>query len=281
MTVTTWPAAAVADPALRARARRHLTQPPRPGRPVRIRTLTGGLLAVLAAAAAGEWIPGRHGTALMASLLLVTFVVLSRGRIRLTASWYRRRYRGRVIQPSSLDRQSRCLLARAQRAIGDVYATRAFGDGIIDSQASSTILAAHEWDIARLLHDHSRLQAMRTIISAAAPTDPDIRAILAAQAEAGGQVLAAVARRVDLLESYAAEIRATDHRYRLWLAASAAADLNGPCMDLLAAAPIHAQIAGELEHLTTDARRVQDLAAGTASALPLVLPDPQRPGPPD
>jgi hypothetical protein len=159
------PARTVFDPAipaaelriLRAAARamvivplRHLDHPAD-------RVVVAYLLAGMGAVAAQAAVPGAPWTWawFLAATGLLASVAAAAGRCAAA------RYRGRLVSPARLDPAARQLLAGAQAAINDVLGSRVFRDGILDAPAVAAVLAASEWELARMLGEACRLAAAR------------------------------------------------------------------------------------------------------------------------
>jgi hypothetical protein len=199
------------------------------------------------------------------------------------AARYRRRYRGRYVDPSCLDQASQQQLARVQRAVRDILYSRVFLDGAIDNLASWTALAEQEWDIACVLRDACMLRAAgsRLIRLEPAAAHPAIQEILLQHTTALSLVGLAVDQRIEELEAWAAAVLAADREYSACLLGPAAAALNDRFLDLLARAPAHGRT-GQIARLSADARAAaasyRELITDPATASPLALPDAPRPG---
>ena len=298
MTTERETASAVADPSLPARVRQLLTSPPsgparrrprrarRRGIPLRLVLvapdwLLGCTVIAVAVVATAATIPGRALVVLL-MLAMAAFVVHKTVTPPpwKTAARYRSRYQGRFVDPSCIAQPYRRQLARAQGAIRDVLQSAVYRDGAIDDAVSGAILAEHEWDIACLLRDATALHRQSALIgSAAAAAHPAVQNILAQHAEVLGRVGRAVERRVQDLEAYAAVIRAANREYSTWLLTAAAAALNDPYLDLLAAAPAHGR-RGQIARLAREARAravaFRGLLEDPTANPPLALPDQHR-----
>ena len=276
------PVSAVADPSPPARVRRLLTCPPSAGR--RGLSLPGPLApsrllrCALLAAAVIAVITGR-GLGIVLVLALAAFVVrkvAARAAPSKTAARYRRRDRGRFVDPSCIDRRYRGQLARAQQAIRDVLQSRVYRDGVIDNALSEAILADHEWEIACLLRDATALRAQSAlIVSAPGAAHPAVQAILAQHAEVLRRAGRAVGQRIRGLEANAAEVPAADGEYTTWQLTAAGERLNDQFLDLLARAPANGR-AGQISRLAAEARAwgeaFHGLTTGPDAASPLALP---------
>jgi hypothetical protein len=285
-------AAIVADPSLPAAVRRRLTCPaprPRRRRPRRRPSLRAALLApdwllgwaviAVAVVATAATTPGRAFIILL--VLIITRFIAHRVAVPAmrsrAADRYRRRYRGRFVDPSSIGQPYRRQLARAQQAIRTVLQSPVYRDGAINNAVSREVLAEHEWEIACLLRDATALRSQSALISSAPEAaSPAVQRILAQHADVLGLVQDSVQLRVEDLEAYAAEVLAANGEYSAWLLAAAASALNDYFLDLLAQAPAHGR-GGQIARLTAEARHCreafQEFLADHTAAPSLVLPD--------
>ncbi|WP_354637615.1 hypothetical protein [Kitasatospora camelliae] len=109
--------------------------------------------------------------------------------------------RAHCVHPAALTPEAAGLLARAQRAIATVTASRTHRSDLAGLRPYDDLhLPAEEWEIARTLQAHSRLSA--------GPADPG--PVPAEEQRALDEVLAGTERRVRALESYAHRVAATD-----------------------------------------------------------------------
>jgi hypothetical protein len=195
----------------------------------------------------------------------VTLVFFLRGPVTAAAAARaRRRYRGRFVDPASLDSPSRQLLQRAQAAIAAVLSSAVHQAGQLDDAANVAVLSAHEWDIAQLLSDASRLRAEHVRITAAAPREaPDVAAMAQPQKEILVQVGRAVTARVEAIEAYASRVRDADDAYRSWQQSLGLAGLNDRFLDLLARTAADRQASDQITGLAGQARIAEQEFRGT------------------
>jgi hypothetical protein len=197
-----------------------------------------------------------------------------RDPVGLTEPVYQLRDRQEIVVPSALDRKSRELLLRAQRAIAAAIDA---DDAAIEpgnAVAESTLLR-HEWEIAVALRDITDLRAEHGM-NAAASVGPMTNTVLRSQEAALGHAHEAMAARVAGLERYAECVSAAATAYRDWQDSLRVSHLNDMYLDLVArtAADEHAvaEISGMTERTatTTEAfqQAVQRLSLA-ASALEL------------
>lgn len=280
-------AAAAFDPALPSQARRHLTA--RRARPGRHRT--GLLLAFVVYLATISSVP-RNATGLATLIMLIAGVALiahrplAQAAAAAATARARCRHRDRFIDAADLDQPSQQLLRRAQEAITFVLASEVHKSGQLDDAANVTVLAAHEWDIARLLRDTSRLRAEHgRLCVPAATTAPAVDAVARPQQDILRQVQAAVTARVETLECYAYRVHAADAAYRNWQQALALTGLNDSFLDLLARTAADDLATAEITDLAEQASIAEQAFRGTlcdarTAASPVVLSAPQaQPGP--
>ncbi len=167
---------------------------------------------------------------------------------------YQLQDREKIVVPSTLDRLSRELLLRAQRAI--VVALNAGAaiepDGVVPEGA----LLRHEWEIAVGLRDISDLRAEHGL-NAAASVGPMTEAVLKSQEGALFQAQDAIAARVAELERYADSLNAAETAYRDWQDALRVSDLNPRYLDLVARTAADEHAVTEISGLTERAATAQ------------------------
>lgn len=146
--------------------------------------------------------------------------------------WASRRWRDARVRPGDLSPPARDLLRRAQDAIGGALASPVRRAGHLDRPVSAAVLAAREWELARML---------RGLSAATGAGIPD-----------GGrdiirETMASAVRRVEELEAYAARVDAAD-------AAFLSTDGPGDCLlNLAAMTGADRQASAELAALARDA----------------------------
>jgi hypothetical protein len=167
---------------------------------------------------------------------------------------YQLRDRERIVMPSTLDRMSRELLLRAQRAI--VTAQSAGAAIEPDGAVPEGTLRRHEWDIAVGLRDITDLRAEHGL-NAAASVGPLTEAVLRSQEGALVQAQGAMAARVAELERYANSLHAAETAYQDWQDAQRVSDLNDRYLDLVARTAADEHAVAEISGLTEQAAAAQ------------------------
>jgi hypothetical protein len=160
---------------------------------------------------------------------------------------YQPRDREQIVLPSTLDRLSRELLLRAQRAI--VLALNSGSAVEPDGAVPENTLLRHEWDIAAGLRDVTDLRAEHGL-NAAASVGPMTEAVLKSQEAALVQAQEAIEARVAELERYANCVNAAEIAYRDWADALRVSDLNDRYLDLVARTAADEHAVAEISGLT-------------------------------
>jgi hypothetical protein len=142
-------------------------------------------------------------------------------------------HHGRYLTGADFDTQARALLRRTQDAVDAVVSSVVYRDGLVDRPAVSATLTEQEWDIALALREQARLRAKRAELSAVQP-GALTAALLDRQDQAARLAGTSVARRVEALERYVAEIREADAAYHDWQRAAALAELDHQHLDMVA-----------------------------------------------
>jgi hypothetical protein len=113
-----------------------------------------------------------------------------------------RRYHGAYFLPEDLDQPAQQLFDRAERAARSVLESEINRRGVLDDIANQVILPRQVWAIAQTLYTQTRLRSEQDEARLKKMT-PELEAVLTPQVQALEQSIAAVARRVEALETYA------------------------------------------------------------------------------
>ena len=167
-----------------------------------------------------------------------------------------RAYRGRYVTAADLEASGRVLLRRAQDAADSVRHAEVHKTGMLDDVRADVTLMGQEWDIATALREQARLRTRRAEAGVPAPGSAAAE-LLAQHREAARTAFDSVARRVDALERYAAEVRAADTAYRSWRQHAAIAELSAPHMDMLARTAADEHGIAELDAMTRQANALR------------------------
>jgi hypothetical protein len=167
---------------------------------------------------------------------------------------YQLRDRELIVVPSTLDRLSRELLLRVQKAI--IAALDSEAGEISDDAVPESMLLQHEWEIAVALRDITDLRAEHDM-NAAASVGPMTNAVLKSQEGALAQAQQAITARVAELERYADCVSAAGTAYRDWQDALRVADLNDLYLDLVARTAADEYAVAEISGLTERAAAAQ------------------------
>jgi hypothetical protein len=167
---------------------------------------------------------------------------------------YQLRDRELIVVPSTLDRLSRELLLRVQKAI--IAALDSEAGAISDDAVPENTLLEHEWEIAVALRDITDLRAEHEM-NAAASVGPLTNAVLKSQEGALAQAQQAISARVSELERYADSVSAAGTAYRDWQDALRVADLNDMYLDLVARTAADEYAVAEISGLTERAAAAQ------------------------
>lgn len=167
---------------------------------------------------------------------------------------YQLRDRELIVVPSTLDRLSRELLLRVQKAITAALESEA--GAISDDAVPESTLLGHEWEIAVALRDITDLRAEHEM-NAAASVGPMTNAVLKSQEGALAQAQLAITARVAELERYADCVSAAGTAYRDSQDALRIADLNDRYLDLVARTAADEYAVAEISGLTERAVAAQ------------------------
>ena len=165
-----------------------------------------------------------------------------------------RTYHGRYLTSADFDARSRFLLRRVQDAIDAVISSEICRAGLLDRAAAGAALSWQEWDVALTLREHARLRASRSELSAAS-----IGSLPACVVQAAEFADASIARRIEAVERYAAEVGRVDAAYRNWQQQAARAELTRQHLDMLARTAADEQGIAEVEVMSREASAI-DLA---------------------
>jgi hypothetical protein len=124
-----------------------------------------------------------------------------------------RRHHGRYVVAADLDPDAKILLCRAQAAIDAVLESEVNKAGLLDDMDNALNLPVEEWEIAQTLMPHSRMRAEQRHLRESNLT-PMEKSRFAPQRDALRRSVAAVTKRIEALEAYAARTAAADSVYR-------------------------------------------------------------------
>ena len=192
---------------------------------------------------------------------------------RVTDSVMLRVHRGQFIDIADLGEASRVQLLRTQRAIATVTGSSLHSDGMLDRDEIDEILAAHHWEIARLLIDLERLRAehssRRRGTRFPGTAGGIIEDIARHQTEAFAQAADAIELRVQAIEAYAASTREANAAYLAWQQALNLSELDSECVGLVARAT-----AGD--YTTAQVSRLSDSATAARTGFQDKLTEAQQ-----
>ncbi|GAA0577516.1 hypothetical protein [Actinomadura livida] len=124
------------------------------------------------------------------------------------------RRRDRYLTPQDFDDEGRAMLGRVQAAIDAVRDSEVNREGLLDSVDNAVTLPRQEWEIAQVLARQSKLRAEQEELAGGGTLLPEVEAALAPLREKLAISVAAVTRRVEALERYAARARSADEVLR-------------------------------------------------------------------
>ncbi|MEU2593834.1 hypothetical protein ABZ630_24190, partial [Streptomyces albidoflavus] len=125
---------------------------------------------------------------------------------------YWRASREHFIAPEELMDECRLLLARGQQATTTVMRSHVHRQGLIDKAHNEAALPGHEWELATILRDYSRLAEAEP----RKPAGGEVVTLLQKRRDALRASLDGVERRVVALEAYAARVVEADRQWEEW-----------------------------------------------------------------
>lgn len=183
----------------------------------------------------------------------------------------------RVIQTVDLDKASRRLMLRTQKAIRVMLEPRDYAGNSLDQVITEPTLRRHEWEIAASLREISKLRAEHGAATGDGPPGPMTAAVLEAQRRALTLAADSVIARIGKLELCAAELEQADAADRDWRAATQASGHNDQYLDLVARTAADELAVAEISDLTEHAAAAvqvfrDHLEQAQLAAQALVLP---------
>ncbi|HEY3902999.1 MAG TPA: hypothetical protein VGM14_03685 [Streptosporangiaceae bacterium] len=191
-----------------------------------------------------------------------------------------RRFRRSFVEQSDLDDVSARRLQAVQLAVDTVCASEVYRTGRLDSPVCAAHLRQHEWEIAGRLLEITKRRAEYAANRSQGVPGPRTAAVLEGHARAITIAQNATTHRVEELQRFASEVRASDLALEDLRQAEKLALRNDRYLDLVAATAADEHAITELTHLTDDAAQARDAyqaaldrAMRAASPLALSLPD--------
>lgn len=124
-----------------------------------------------------------------------------------------RRHHGKYLLAADFDDQAGRLLVRAQQAVRTVLTAQVTERGLLDELKNEVVLPDQLWDIAQLLREQTVLRVRQRELAGGMST-AELEAVLGPQRRALQQSAAALERKVETLERYAARVRVADAALR-------------------------------------------------------------------
>jgi hypothetical protein len=156
----------------------------------------------------------------------------------------------RIIRLQDLDGACQKIARRAHRAIDTILASAAYSDNLLQQPELEMTLRRHEWEVALILRDVTKLRARH----AALQPGPLTSAVLDPQQRVLAQAELSADKRVSAIERYAAEVKAVDGARVDWESSMRLSGLNDSFLDLAARTAADEHVIGELKSMTDRAR---------------------------
>jgi hypothetical protein len=190
-----------------------------------------------------------------------------------------------AVSVRGLDKPCREIAGRARLAINEVMASRVYADNLVEKAAGERTLRRHEWMIAVILRDITRLRAEHARSQAGHPegaAGSHMSAVMDPQRRVLAQAQDSAQSRVQAIEWYAEQMKAADRAQAEWESAMRLVALNDDFRELAARTAADEHVISELRQMTQRAEAAslvfQDtLAQAALAAEALALP----PGPDD
>jgi hypothetical protein len=157
------------------------------------------------------------------------------------------------VHPTDLDKSSRKILLRAQRAIEKILDSDVYARDTQDHVVEEATLRRHEWEVATALAQISKLRAELAARAKGGLPGPMTAAVLDSHRRALELATEATRSRVRELERYASELEKADVAERDWQAAVDAASRNDQYLELVARTAADEQAIEELREMTEQA----------------------------
>ncbi|NOL44425.1 hypothetical protein HPO96_29680 [Kribbella sandramycini] len=211
-------------------------------------------------------------TALAALAVLSTAGILVKSVVEDRGHKSVRLQHGQYLLPADFDEPAARLLTRAQRAVKSVLEATVTRRGLLDDMQNELVLPEQLWDVAQVLREQTVLRARQRDIARGMAT-AELDTVLGPQRRALALSVAAIDRKVALLEQYATRVQAADAALR---AEAALAD-SDRYLDLLARTePLHNNTL--LENFTDEATALREtftrsITAARSAGKTLTLPE--------
>jgi hypothetical protein len=164
----------------------------------------------------------------------------------------------RMIRPRDLDAPCQKIARRARQAIDAILGSAAYKDNLLQQSALATTLNRHEWEVALILRDITKLRARHAGFQPGHPMGQQPGPLTSAVLDPQQRVLAQAERsaevRVSAIERYAAEVKAVDNARMDWESSMRLSGLNDSFLDLAARTAADEHVIRELRGMTDQAR---------------------------
>jgi hypothetical protein len=187
----------------------------------------------------------------------------------------------RIIRLQDLDGGCQKIARRARQAVDVILGSMAYADNLLRQPALETTLRRHEWEVALILRDVTKLRAKHAGFQPGHPMaqqpGPLTSAVLDPQQRVLAQAERSADQRVSALERYAAEVKAVDNARIDWESSMRLSGLNDSFLDLAARTAADEHVIGELKSMTDQARTAasvyyDSLARAALAAEALAFP---------
>ncbi len=187
----------------------------------------------------------------------------------------------RIIRLQDLDGGCQKIARRARQAIDTILASAAYSDNLLQQPALEMTLRRHEWEVALILRDVTKLRAKHAGFQPGHPMaqqpGPLTSAVLDPQQRVLAQAERSADKRVSAIERYAAEVKAVDNARIDWESSMRLSGLNDSFLDLAARTAADEHVIGELKSMTDQARTAasvfyDSLARAALAAEALAFP---------
>ena len=186
----------------------------------------------------------------------------------------------RIIRLQDLDGGCQKIARRAHQAIDAILGSMAYADNLLHQPELEMTLRRHEWEVALILRDITKLRARHAGFQPDHPMSfqpgPLTSAVLDPQQRVLAQAELSADKRVSAIERYAAEVKAVDGARVDWESSMRLSGLNDSFLDLAARTAADEHVIRELRGMTDQARAAAEVyydsltrAALAAEALAL------------
>jgi len=169
----------------------------------------------------------------------------------------------RVIRLQDLDGGCQKIARRARQAVQTILGSMAYADNLLKQPGLEMTLRRHEWEVALILRDVTKLRAKHAGFQPGHPMaqqpGPLTSAVLDPQQRVLAQAELSAGERVSAIERYAAEVTAVDNARIDWESSMRLSGLNDSFLDLAARTAADEHVIGELNSMTDQARAAADV----------------------